>query len=54
MLADPKALQHIFRGYNYPKRADFRQTIRFLTGTGLLYVDGTSLSHYPTAAKPIS
>lgn len=40
MLADPKALQHVFRGYNYPKRADFRQTIRFLTGTGLLYVDG--------------
>lgn len=41
MLADPKGLQHIFRGYNYPKRADFRQTIRFLTGTGLLYADGT-------------
>lgn len=41
VLADPKALQHVFRGYNYPKRADFRQTIRFLTGTGLLYVDGT-------------
>jgi len=41
MLADPKALQHVFRGYNYPKRADFRQTIRLLTGTGLLYVDGT-------------
>ncbi|KAF9782990.1 cytochrome P450 [Thelephora terrestris] len=40
VLADPKALQHIFRGYNYPKRADFRQTIRFLTGTGLLYADG--------------
>lgn len=40
MLADPKALQHIFRGYNYPKRADFRQTIRLLTGTGLLYVEG--------------
>lgn len=41
MLADPKALQHVFRGYDYAKRADFRQTIRFLTGTGLLYVDGT-------------
>jgi hypothetical protein len=40
MVADPKALQYIFQGYNFPKRADFRQTIRLLTGTGLLYADG--------------
>jgi hypothetical protein len=48
VLADPTALQHIFRGYNYPKRADFRQTIRFLTGTGLLYVDGMWPMHDQT------
>ena len=40
MLADPKALQHILKGYDYPKRADFRQSIRLLTGLGLGYVDG--------------
>ena len=40
MLADPKALQHILQGYNYPKRADFRQSIRLVTGTGLVYVEG--------------
>lgn len=46
MVADPKALQYIFQGYNFPKKADFRQTIRLLTGTGLLYVEGTSYSSY--------
>jgi len=40
MLADPKAIQHISQGYNYHKRADYRQSIRFLTGMGLLYADG--------------
>ena len=40
MLADPKALQHILQGYNYPKRADYRQSARLLTGMGLLYADG--------------
>lgn len=51
MLADPKALQHVFRGYNYPKRADFRQTIRFLTGTGLLYVDGMLPAPCPSGSR---
>lgn len=41
MVADPKAIQHIMSGYNYPKRADFRQTIRLLTGTGLLHAEGS-------------
>ena len=40
MLADTKALQHISRGYGYPKRADLRQSFRLVTGTGLVYVEG--------------
>jgi hypothetical protein len=44
MVADPKALQHIMSGYHYPKKADFRQTIRLLTGTGLLYAEGPLVS----------
>ncbi|KDQ63627.1 hypothetical protein JAAARDRAFT_385142 [Jaapia argillacea MUCL 33604] len=42
MTVDPKALQHVFQvgGYNYPKPAAIRQTIRMLMGRGIVWAAG--------------
>lgn len=42
MIADPKAIQHIFQtsAYNYPKRADLVQLSKLVIGRGILGASG--------------
>jgi len=40
MLADPKALHHVFQasGYRYPKNHDTNQAIRLMMGRGIFWL----------------
>ncbi|KAF9529748.1 cytochrome P450 [Crepidotus variabilis] len=42
LVADPKALQHIYHtsGYNYSKQKERREVSRLLSGHGLIWADG--------------
>ena len=46
MLADPKALHHVFQasGYRYPKNHDTNQAIRLMMGRGIFWAVGSSNS----------
>jgi len=45
MLADPKALHHVFQasGYRYPKTHDTNQAIRLMMGRGIFWAVGTTI-----------
>ena len=45
MVADPKALQWITAGYNFPKQPERRLKSLLVTGRGASWAEGMSKSH---------
>ncbi|EIM91061.1 cytochrome P450 [Stereum hirsutum FP-91666 SS1] len=54
MLADPKACQYILHtsGYHYPKRKDNRAISRFVTGDGIIWVEGADHQRHRKVMNP--